>query len=78
MSAILAFLTSALGKYIALALVTLTAAFTAYRSAFKAGRDNQIAKDAKSADTARTIEADNARLSDEQVKERLKAKWQKL
>lgn len=44
----------------------------------KAGRDSEIAKDASAAQQAKSIESDNMRLSDEQVKQRLKEKWSKL
>lgn len=82
MSAIIAFFTSVAGKYISLAVISFTALFTAWTAAKRAGaqeeKNRQTERDAKAVKTANRIEADNAKLSDEQVKEGLKAKWQKL
>jgi hypothetical protein len=45
MSALIAFLLSTAGKYAALGLVAFTTLATAYRAAFKAGKNSQLAKE---------------------------------
>lgn len=45
MSVLIAFFTSTLGKYAALIAIAATALGTAYRAAFKAGKNSQLAKE---------------------------------
>lgn len=59
-------------------VAALAALAVMFRAAFKAGKSSEVAKDVEASKTAGQIAADNARLSDAAVKERLKAKWQKL
>ncbi len=65
----------ALGAGLLAAIVGLVAVFL---RGSKAGKDAAKADDVKAAQKANKIESDNARISDAQVKERLKSKWQKL
>ena len=45
MTAIFAFFTTAAGKYAALIAIAATVLVTAYRAAFKAGKNSQLAKE---------------------------------
>lgn len=78
MSIILAFLTSTIGKYIALAIAALTAFGTAWltakRSGAKAEQAKQAERDAKAVNTAKQVDDNVAAMTPEQRRKEL-AKW---
>lgn len=80
MSVILAFLTSTIGKYIALALSAIAAFTTAWiaakRSGAKAEKAKQAQRDAKAVNTAKQVDDNVAAMSPEQRRKEL-GKWSK-
>ena len=78
MTALIAFATSKL-TWAAGMIVALLAMFGMARRGGKiAERNEQLEREAEAVKQADKITADNARISDDEVKRRLKEKWQKL
>ena len=80
MTALIAFFTSTLGKYIGLAFISFTTLFTAWTAAKRAGAKDeklrQAEQDAKAVQTAKKVQDDVAAMSPEQQKKEL-GKWSK-